>query len=154
LLVRLKTINQSTKPGKISESIHGFLIIKKLHTEITPLLDKLALSPEATRYYAEWVIKAKVTQITDMVDDNRRYLHLMAFIAHQFKMWQDTLVDVLLKSVQHYLNKAEIMVNTIRGSSRKPQKFLYCYLPLLCFVCLLRSSYLLFHQDRSLYYQR
>ena len=113
LLVRLKTINQSIKPGQIKKSIHGFLIIKRFRSELSTLIKGLGMSSEAIRYYAQWVIKAKATQITDIVDDNKRFLFLTTFVAHQFKIWQDTLMEVMLKSVQHYTNKAELMVNAI-----------------------------------------
>jgi TnpA family transposase len=107
LLIRLKTITQSIRPAHIKNGMHHFLIIKKLFKEIAPLIHHLDLSTEATRYYAQWVIKSKVTQITDMVDLNKRYLYLAAFMSHSYKEWQDTLVDMLLKSVQQQLNKAE-----------------------------------------------
>ena len=61
LLTRLKTINQSIKPGEIKKSAHGFLIIKQLYHELLALIEALDLSPEATRYYAIWTIKAKVS---------------------------------------------------------------------------------------------
>jgi len=117
LLIRLKTINQSIQPGKIKESVRGFLIIKKLKQELSELIKNLNISSEAMRYYAQWVIKAKLTQLTNMTDDNKRYLYLVAFVAHQFKVWQDTLIDVVLKSTQHYKNKAELMLNTIHADN-------------------------------------
>ncbi len=113
LLVGLKTISQSIRPSQIKRSLQGFLMIKKLYEEVEPLITALDLSPEALRYYAKWVIKAKVTQLTDMVDGTKRALYLLAFIAHQYKTWQDTLVDIVLKCVQQHLNKAEQQVNLI-----------------------------------------
>ena len=113
LLVCLKNINQSINPGKIKQSVHGFLIIKKLKQELAKLIKELNISSEAIRYYAQWVVKAKLTQLTDITDENKRYLYLLAFVTHQFKVWQDTLMDVILKSIQHYRNKAEFMVNAL-----------------------------------------
>ncbi|HAU3596962.1 TPA: Tn3 family transposase [Legionella pneumophila] len=107
LLTRLKVVTQSLKPAKIKSGIRNFLIIKNLHKEVTPLIAKLALSSEATKYYAQWVIKAKTTQVAEMTEPYKRHLYLMAFVDHSYKIWQDTLVDVLLKSVQQQLNKAE-----------------------------------------------
>lgn len=110
LLTWLKVITQSLKPAKIKNGIRNFLIIKKLHEEIIPIIKKLALSTEATKYYAQWVIKAKTTQIAEMTESHKRHLYLMAFIDHCYKVWQDTLVDMLLKCVQQQLNKAERVV--------------------------------------------
>jgi TnpA family transposase len=92
---------------QIKYGIHNFLIIKKLFKEIQSLIETLSLSVEATKYYAGWVIKAKVTQITDIVEPYRRYLYLVAFIDHCHKIWQDNLVDMLLRCVQQQLNKAD-----------------------------------------------
>lgn len=107
LLTRLKVFNQSLRPAQIKHGMHNFLIIKKLFKEIKPIIDSLSFSIEATKYYAQWVMKAKVTQITDMVVPHKRYLYLAAFVDHCYKVWQDTLVDMLLKCVQQQLNKVE-----------------------------------------------
>lgn len=107
LLTRLKTITQSMKPTKIKQGMRNFLIIKKLHKELNPIIKKLALSTEATQYYAQWVNKAKITQIAEIVELQKRNLYLVAFIDHWYRLWQDTFVDMLLKAVRQVLNKAE-----------------------------------------------
>jgi TnpA family transposase/uncharacterized FlaG/YvyC family protein len=107
LLTRLKTITQSMRPRQIKHGMHNFLIIKKLFKEIKPLVETLSLSSEATQYYAQWIRKAKITQITDMSEPLKRYLYLAAFIDHCHKIWQDTLIDMLLRCVQQQLNKAD-----------------------------------------------
>lgn len=121
LLTRLKLITQSMKRAKIKLGIRNFLIIKKLHQELAPIIEKLALSTEATKYYAQWVNKAKITQIAEMVDDHKRNLYLTAFIDHWYKLWQDTFVDMLLKAVQQLLNKAERNV-ALMMKERWPEK--------------------------------
>ena len=121
LMVGLKTIRQSIQPNQINKSVHGFIIIKKLFNELCPLIEKLNISPEAIRYYGKWVIKAKITQIADISDENRRYLVLLAFVIHQFKVWQDTFLDILLKVTKHYLNKAQLMLNAI-NTDNLPEK--------------------------------
>lgn len=121
LLTRLKIITQSMKPAKIKQGIRNFLIIKKLHQELNPIIEKLALSSEAIKYYAQWVNKAKITQISEMVEIQKRNLYLVAFIAHWYKLWQDTFVDMLLKAVQQQLNKAERDVGLMM-KERMPEK--------------------------------
>ena len=121
LLTRLKTITQSMRPAKIKHGMHNFLIIKKLFKEIQFLVESLSLSIEATKYYAQWVIKAKVTQITEMVEPHKRYLYLVAFISHCHKIWQDTLVDMLLRCVTQQLNKAEKELDSVI-KARNPEK--------------------------------
>jgi hypothetical protein len=117
LLSNLKTISQAIDPGKISESMRKFLIIKKLRDELLDFIEHLDISSEAVRYYAQWVIKAKVTQVTDITDDNKRYLYLTCFVIHQFKMRQDTFVDTILKVIQHFINKAEQTINALNGEN-------------------------------------
>jgi len=121
LLTRLKMITQSMKPAKIKQGIRNFLIIKKLHRELNPIIEKLALSSEATKYYAQWVNKAKTTQVSEIVELQKRNLYLVAFIAHWYKLWQDTFVDMLLKAVQQQLNKAERDVG-LMIKERTPEK--------------------------------
>lgn len=121
LLIGLKTISQSTQPAKINKSLHGFLILKKIYTELSPLINQLNISSEAIRYYGCWVIKAKVTQITDITDEHRQYLMLVAFVVHQYKIWQETLLDILMKVIKHYQNKAQLMINAI-NSANVPEK--------------------------------
>lgn len=113
LLTQLKTINQSLRPGQIRHGMRNFLIIKKLFQELQSVIKKLNLSADATKYYAGWVVKAKVTQITDIVEPNKRYLYLIAFIDHYYKIWQDTLIDMLLRNVQQQLNNADKKLDNI-----------------------------------------
>ena len=77
------------------------------------MIKKLDLSVDATKYYAGWIVKAKVTQITDIVEPNKRYLYLVAFIDHYYKIWQDTLVDMLLRNVQQQLNNADRKLDNV-----------------------------------------
>src|SRR5690606_294564 len=70
-------------------------------------------SSEATQYYAQWAVKAKTTQITDIIDPNKRYLYLITFIDHYYKVWQDTLIDIILRCVQQQLNKVDKELNII-----------------------------------------
>ena len=117
MIVDLKNISQSVEPGRIKDSVRGFLIIKKIHQELSSAITTLNLSSEAMRYYGVWVIKAKVTQINKMVTDPERYLYLLSFIEHQFKMWQDTLIEVLLKCIKSQLNHVEKSVQQLNNLS-------------------------------------
>lgn len=69
------------RPAQIKNGRHNFLIIKKLFKEIKPIVETLALSVEATKYYAQWVIKAKVTQITDMVDPFTNAIYISSHLS-------------------------------------------------------------------------
>ncbi|MBK9662532.1 MAG: hypothetical protein IPO71_05370 [Nitrosomonas sp.] len=54
---------------------------------------------ESVILHANSVLKSEIFQITRRRDEDR-YLHLLAFIAHQYYRLQDNLVDVLLNSIR------------------------------------------------------
>jgi TnpA family transposase len=105
-LTLLKKLSQSTKPSKVKERTGDSLLIEGLYERLQPVLAALALNPDGLRYYAHGVIKAEIFQTTRR-DDDDRYLHLIAFIAHQYYRLQDNLVDVLLTSLASYQNSAQ-----------------------------------------------
>jgi hypothetical protein len=66
----------------------------------------MKLTDEGIRYYAGSVLKSQIFQITRRSDEDR-YVHAIAFIAHQYYRLQDNLVDVLLGAVQTAQNSAK-----------------------------------------------
>jgi TnpA family transposase len=96
----LKTINQSVKPKSIQASMAQFKKVKAYFLKLKPAIDGLNLSPNSSAYYATWVQKAKLSQLKQFPDKDKLYLHLLAFIQHQFYLRQDYFVDVVLKCVQ------------------------------------------------------
>jgi len=68
-------------------------------------LQALALKPGGIQCYAHSVIRSEIFQLTRR-DKPDRYLHLLAFIAHQYYRLQDNLVDVLLASLRSFQNGA------------------------------------------------
>jgi hypothetical protein len=70
------------------------------------VLDHLNLGPDGIQYYAYGVIKAEIFQLTRR-GAHERYLHLTAFIAHQYYRLHDNLVDVLLSSLRSFQNSAQ-----------------------------------------------
>lgn len=112
-LALLKRISQSTKPSKIRSSVDDFCMLRELYRNVEKVINLLDLTPDGIRYYAEAVLKSQVFQVTQRGKDDR-YLHLACFAAHQCFRLQDTLVDILLTTVQ----------NT-RGSCEREHKELY-----------------------------
>ncbi len=100
-LTLLKKFSQSTKPSKIKASTQDLLLLQSLYQEFEPVIEKLNLTSEGIRHYAGSVIRSKIFQLTRRSEPDR-YLHLLAFIAHQYFGLQDTLVDVLLRCVQAF----------------------------------------------------
>jgi hypothetical protein len=58
---------------------------------LKPVLDHLTLGQDGIQYYAYGVIKAQIFQLTRRAE-RERYLHLIAFIAHQYYRLHDNLV--------------------------------------------------------------
>ena len=105
-LTLLKKLSQSTRPSKIKERVADLLLIEGLYQQFQPTLQALDLNHDGIRYYANSVLKSEIFQMTRRHDEDR-YLHVLAFIAHQYYRLQDNLVDVLLTSVRSYQNTAQ-----------------------------------------------
>ncbi len=94
----LRNINQSLSPGDIQRNVLAFEKVEKLHLEYQPLTNSLELTDRATEYFALWVQKAKTFQLTNFSKPNKAYLHLFAYLKHQYYLRKDTLIDIFLKS--------------------------------------------------------
>lgn len=104
-LTLMKKPSQSTKPSKVKERVADLALVEDLYQRLTPVLEALALNPEGIAYHANSVIKSEIFQLARREEEDR-YLHLIAFIAHQYYRLEDNLVDVLLISLQSYQNGA------------------------------------------------
>jgi hypothetical protein len=80
--------------------------VQGLYRDFLPILCALDLNHEGVRYYAQSVIKSEIFQVTRRSSEDR-YLHLIAFITHQYFRLQDNLLDVLLNVLQTCLNTAQ-----------------------------------------------
>lgn len=92
-IARLKTINHSRKPKEIKESVEDYQLIQGLYNSIIPLLDRLNLYNDTIKHYATWVRKASLFQINELQSD-KRYLHIICFLVHQYQLRQDMLFDM------------------------------------------------------------
>ena len=100
-LTLMKRLSQSTMPSKVKERVADLDLVRCLYHQFRPALQALALKPGGILYYAYSVLRSEVFQLTRR-DDPDRYLHLLAFIAHQYYRLQDNLVDVLLASLRSF----------------------------------------------------
>lgn len=99
----LKRFSQSIKPRKIQETFEDIKLLGTFYHQLESVLEGLDLPPEGLRHYAQFVINADVFRVTRRSKEDQ-YLHLLAFVAHQFFRGQDLLVDILLKSTQSIIN--------------------------------------------------
>ena len=105
-LTLLKKPFQSTRPSKIKANLADLTTLQSLYLDLAPLVQRLHLSYEAIRYYAYFVIKAQIPQISRRSDEDR-FLHLVAFAVYQTFKLNDTLIDTMLVAVQAAINGAE-----------------------------------------------
>ena len=104
-LTLLKRFSQSTRPSKVKERVADFKLFSGFFAKVEPILGRLELGQDGIRHYANSVLKSEIFQVTRRTDEDR-YLHAIAFIAHQYVRLQDNLVDSLLSSLRSYQNSA------------------------------------------------
>jgi hypothetical protein len=104
-LTLMKKLSQSTKPSKVKERVADLGLIRDLYDQLSQVLQAVALKLGGIQYYAHSVIRSEIFQLTRRNDPDR-YLHLIAFITHQYFRLQDNLVDVLLASLRSFQNGA------------------------------------------------
>lgn len=105
-LTLIKKLSQSTKPAKIKERTDDLAYIAKLHNSVLPVLPVLNLGLEGIRYFATSVIKSDIFHLSRRSEEDR-YVHVTAFITHQYYRLQDNLVDTLLTTVNSFLSGAK-----------------------------------------------
>jgi len=105
-LTLLKRLSQSTKPAQIKERAEDLVYLAELHESLKPVLPVLNLGLEGIRYFANSVIKSDIFQLHQRAIEDR-YVHVVAFIVHQYDRLQDNLVDTLLSVVKSFQNSAQ-----------------------------------------------
>lgn len=105
-ITNLKKFSHSTKPSKINENTESLSFFKNIFNSLQEIIISLNLSPETIEYYAIWSIKADTFQMISKNDD-KRYLHLIAFVVHQYFTLQDILIDILIASIRTNVNSSK-----------------------------------------------
>ncbi len=105
-LTLLKKPFQSTKPAKIRANLIDQQSLQALYLDLQPVVEQLGLSYASIRYYAYSVIKSQIPQVSRRSDEDR-YLHLITFVVYQTYKLNDTLIDILLNTVQATVNTVD-----------------------------------------------
>jgi TnpA family transposase len=103
-LTLLKKPSHSTAPANIKESVEDFVTIRDIYNQVYRVIDDLKLPTKAIRYYAIWAEKSKISQLTQLGNPHKGYLHLISFITHQYRLRQYLFIDTLLTCVQSAKN--------------------------------------------------
>lgn len=105
-LTLLKKLSQSTRPTKVRKRVEDLADLMELYLKLKPVWGAMNLTHEGIRYYAGSVIKSLIFQLNQRSDEDR-YVHVIAFIAHQYFRLHDNLIDVFLKVVQSFQNTSQ-----------------------------------------------
>lgn len=79
-LTLLKRCSQSTRPGKIKESISDLELIRGLQEQVQPVLEKLGLPYDGISYFANSVIRSETFKVTRRAEKDR-YLPISGPVA-------------------------------------------------------------------------
>lgn len=105
-LREIKTINQSLRAKDIQNNVDACQTYARCFAQFELCYASLGISENATEYYATWVKKATLGQLKQFPNRWKRYLHLLAFIKHEYCIRQDVLMDTLLSSTRSAENAA------------------------------------------------
>jgi len=120
-LTLLKKLSQSTKPTKIKEAVTDFEVLSDLHGQLSSVLSRLDLGTAGIRYFAGSVIRSKTAQMLRR-DENDRYIHAAAFVAHQFYRSQDNMIDLWLSVMASFKSAAAREYQETLAQERKDQQ--------------------------------
>ena len=105
-LTLLKKISQSMRPRKIMETAEDFKTISDVYQKIMPVLADIDIDLAGIRYFAGTTMRSNVLDLGRRLDADR-YLHAIAFIAHQHHRLQDALVDILINAMSTFENSVK-----------------------------------------------
>lgn len=104
-LTNLKRHSQSVKPLAVKARLASHEHLSALFHKVEPIIALLGWDQNSLKSYASAVIKYDLHDLRRRKDADR-YLHLIAFVVHQFYTLQDNLVATLLNSVKAAQNIA------------------------------------------------
>lgn len=104
LLTTLRKSRELMKPSAIRANISDYKILKKYYEKMKPLLPLLDISDEMIRYYAQFVLRSQVFQVSRR---ENKYLMLLCFIVYQFRFLGDILIDTFLRATQQFENATQ-----------------------------------------------
>ncbi|MCO7227562.1 Tn3 family transposase [Pleionea sp. CnH1-48] len=107
LLNEVKSIDQSLKTTSLKENAEKIKLLGSLFYSNLTVIEKLELNDQAIDYYANWIVKARTSQVRQFKDKRKACLYLLAFIKMQFYMRQDAAAQAFIKDVRSKLNTAK-----------------------------------------------
>lgn len=121
-LLQLKKISQSLKVKELKQSAKIAELFKNDYLAFESIFNNINLSDQATEYFATWVEKSTTHQFSQIRSDDKRHLHLLAFIKHHCFSRQDALADAFMKCVIHSTNKINDSVKEHQAMVREERE--------------------------------
>ena len=104
------------------ESIDDFNIIRDMHFHLSNITKMNEISG-ILNYYAVWVVKAEHIQFDSIRDIERKRLYIVSFIIYQYRIRQDSFVDIFIKIIKKYYNNTnKLIANDFLKKDLKPSK--------------------------------
>lgn len=104
-LNRFKKLEHSTNKKQMVSSLHYLETIKSKFNILLPTIDKIGITEKVAKFYATWIQKSKMIQITRKNKIEIRF-YLLCFIYHQYHIRNDNLIDRFIATVQSAKNSS------------------------------------------------
>lgn len=104
-LMFFRRLEHSTTKRKMLDSLSKYQLIKSKIYQLQPIINDIGITPKVAQYYATWVEKSKISQVTQK-ESLDIYFYLLCFVYHQLLIRSDNLVDRLLLIVQSAKNSS------------------------------------------------
>ena len=102
----LTRIDQSETQKKLNQNAKILELFKQTFLTIKPLLDSLALTPDAVKHFSGTIYNSTLPQIKQTKNTHLICLQLSAFVEDQFFLRQDYAIDAFLKRIKAVVNTA------------------------------------------------
>lgn len=102
-ITSLKKPKQSIKYSVVRKTVSECKLLKYIFNELYVLIKNMNLPKNVIEYYSTITVKSDVHQL-HLKDRNKKYLYLLCFVINQYLLYQDTLIDIFIKSVQKTIN--------------------------------------------------
>ena len=120
ILMNYKKLEHSTKKREIVKSLEKFKTIKSKFHILEKIINSIGLTPETAEYYAKWIEKSQIFQLTRKQKIESNFL-LLLFIYYQYFIRNDNLIDRFISIVQTTKNSL-LRVQKENSFEKEPYK--------------------------------
>ena len=104
-IAAFKKLEHSSTRAKMNASLSLHSIIKNKFMLTKTIIDSIGITPKIAMYYAKWIDKSRIHQLTRK-DELEGYFLLLCFVQHQYFIRNDNLIERFISIVQSAKNAA------------------------------------------------